>query len=411
MTTRRPKLRPVRPLAAPLATLALVGCAGLAAQQVREDSVAFNTAVAEAMDRQMLLNIVRIARNEPTQWVTVSAINASTQYRAGVDVAGGGLVTPDVRGSGSVGFTYSPTLTFLPRQGEELSQELMEPIPVSNVVDMVAAGWPASWLMLLTVDRCNELLSFDVTTTFGIVADDVRFGRMLELLDEAQRTQHVSLGHAQIPIIWNEAPLPSDSATLSAVAAAREKGARLRKRDDGTWDYVSIEQVPVLTAYSGFLEREHGAELLELLGLEARAGNFRIASVDHPVPDTVLSLHTRSLMAVLRLLSHGVDRRPHEVDPPDFGGRSPSAIFARIARSPDGREDIGEEVRHAFRIRCGTSAPSNARASVRHGGLWYWIPGNDTVSNQVFTLVRDLFDLQVRQELDQSRPVLTIPVG
>jgi hypothetical protein len=29
----------------------------------------------------------------------------------------------------------------------------------------------------------------------------------------------------------------------------------------------------------------------------------------------------------------------------------------------------------------------------------------------VFTLVRDLFDLQVRQELDQSRPVLTIPVG
>ena len=167
----------------------------------------------------------------------------------------------------------------------------------------------------------------------------------------------------------------------------------------------------MLTAYSGFLEWEHGTELLDLLGLEARSGTFRIASVDHPVPDTVLSLHTRSLMAVLRLLSHGVDRRPNEVDPPDFGGRSPSAIFARIARSPDGREDIGEEVRHAFRIRCGNGAPSNVRTAVRHDGLWYWIPSDDTVSNQVFTLVRDLFDLQVRQELDQSRPLLTIPVG
>ena len=393
----------------PLALLA--GCGGLAAHQIREDSVAFNTAVAEAMDRQMLLNIVRIARHEPTQWVTVSAINASTQYRAGVDVAGGGLVTPDVRGSGSVGFTYSPTLTFLPRQGEDLSQELMEPIPVANVVDMVAAGWPASWLMLLTVDRCQDLLSFDVTTSFGIVADDVRFGRMLELLDEAQRRLHLSFNHAQIPITWNEAPLPADSATLAAVAAAREKGARLRQRDDGTWDYVSIELVPVLTTYQGVESWEEGRELFDLLGLEAKPAQFRIASIDHPVPDTVVSFHTRSLMAVLRLLSQGVDHHPNEADPADFGVRSPAAIFARIARSPSGRADIGEEVRHAFRIRCGNSAPSSARTAVQHDGLWYWIPAEDLTTNQVFTLVRDLFDLQVRSELDQGRPLLTIPVG
>lgn len=394
-----------------LPPLALAGCGGLAAQQIREDSVAFNTAVAEAMDRQMLLNIVRIARSEPTQWVTVSSINASTQYRAGLDAAGGGLVTPDVRGSGSLGFTYTPTLTFLPRQGEELSQELMEPIPVANVIDMVAAGWPASWLMLLTVDRCQDLLSFDVTTNFGIVADDTRFGRMLELLDEGQRRQYLTFGHAQIPITWNEAPLPADSATLAAIAAAREKGARLRKRDDGTWDYVSIELVPVLTAYPGVESWGEGQELFTLLGLEAKPEQFRIASIDHRVPDTVVSLHTRSLMAVLRLLSQGVDRRANEPDPADFGVRSPAAIFARIARSPSGRADIGEEVRHAFRIRCGTSVPSNARTAVQHDGLWYWIPGDDTVTNQVFTLVRDLFDLQVRSELDQGRPVLTIPVG
>jgi hypothetical protein len=95
--------------------LVLGGCAGLTAEQIREDSVAFNSAVAEAMDRQMLLNIVRIARNEPTQWVTVSAINAQTQYRAGADMTGSGFPAPDLRGAASIGFTYTPTLTFLPR--------------------------------------------------------------------------------------------------------------------------------------------------------------------------------------------------------------------------------------------------------------------------------------------------------
>ena len=48
---------------------------------------------------------------------------------------------------------------------------------------------------------------------------------------------------------------------------------------------------------------------------------------------------------------------------------------------------------------------------MQHDGLWYWIPAEDLTTNQVFTLVRDLFDLQVRSELDQGRPLLTIPVG
>jgi hypothetical protein len=41
----------------------------------------------------------------------------------------------------------------------------------------------------------------------------------------------------------------------------------------------------------------------------------------------------------------------------------------------------------------------------------YWIEGDDVTSNRVFTLVRDLFDLQIRSERDQSRPVLTLPLN
>ena len=43
-------------------------------------------------------------------------------------------------------------------------------------------------------------------------------------------------------------------------------------------------------------------------------------------------------------------------------------------------------------------------------GEWFWIDRNDKPSRQVFSLVRDLFDLQVKT-VSQQAPILNIPVG
>ena len=65
-----------------LATLAMAsalcvgGCAQWGANVLEENHVAFNTAVCQAMDSQMLLNIVRMSMEEPTQWMMATLSGA-----------------------------------------------------------------------------------------------------------------------------------------------------------------------------------------------------------------------------------------------------------------------------------------------------------------------------------------------
>jgi hypothetical protein len=129
-----------------VASAVVMGCAQWGGEVLRENHVAFNTSVAEAMDRQMLLKIVRLSRDEPTQSMTVSAINVNTS----VGVTPTGLATIPANGAvsgtsgGAANFTYTSNITFVPRQGEQLANELMAPIPVSSVEHMVSASWPIS---------------------------------------------------------------------------------------------------------------------------------------------------------------------------------------------------------------------------------------------------------------------------
>ena len=76
MTNRASAAARLAPLACVLALTATTGCARWGSAVLEDNHVAFNTSVAEAMDRQMLLNIVRMSQRRPTQWMTVSLINA-----------------------------------------------------------------------------------------------------------------------------------------------------------------------------------------------------------------------------------------------------------------------------------------------------------------------------------------------
>lgn len=101
------------------------------------------------MDSQMLLNIVRMSMEEPTQWMMVSSINVNTSVggtlSGGVTIPSSGFVSGT--SGGATSFTYTPNITMIPKQGEQLARELMSPIPVSSIESMVSASWPMSWVI------------------------------------------------------------------------------------------------------------------------------------------------------------------------------------------------------------------------------------------------------------------------
>ena len=112
----------------------------------------------------MILNLVRLSFDLPTQWMTVASINVNTSVGGGAS-SGGALrefAGDDGNAGASVNFSYTPNITFVPRKGEQLTQELMAPIPLQNVEGMVSAGWPLSWLLFMTCERIQGIPAFDV---------------------------------------------------------------------------------------------------------------------------------------------------------------------------------------------------------------------------------------------------------
>jgi hypothetical protein len=407
---RRTTSTVLRSIAALGLAISFGGCASMTARQLEEEHVAFNTAVAEAMDRQMLLNIVRLWRSEPTQWMQVASINTSVEYSVGIagDAAfASGQTRGGIAANGR--YSYRPTLTFNPLEGEQLARELMSPVQVETLVNLVSAGWPVSWLFFLVVDRCEDIESFDVSERFGVVAGDERFARLLDLCDELERRQLMSLLLSQIPVVWNPQPIAPEALSIGAIASARNENCRYVRRDDGQYDFMSVETAPVFQMYPALEEEPLGDEFLRMLRLNEDPNAYRLVTVDSPIiADTTISVQTRSLMSMLRFLSFGVSG--DEDGTALAASDGPGSIYLGLSRSRGDDEEVKSEVRRFFRVNRSASRPERSAIEVLHEGWWYWIAADDALSKQLFSLVRDLYDLQVKSQ-PGGRPVLTIPVG
>lgn len=397
-----------------LLAVVLSGCAQWGGRVLENNHVAFNEAVADSMDKQMLLNVVRISKSDSTQWLMVSSINVNTSVSAtaGANIDSEAASVPGVTSGGNFGgsFNYTPNITYIPRQGEELANELMSPVPVDSIEKMVSAGWPISWVIFLTCERFQGITSFDVTFGSSMGLDDPKFGRLLELMDILQRKQLISLSLTPQGITWNDHPIPDSEVTLDRIISSEKDQTLYRKRADGAgYDLVSIASVPVFTIYPGAEQNAEGRELCQMLELPG-PGDYRVVSVENaPVEGTRVSVRTRSLAALMRLMSYGVDAEVEAPNPsPDVD--TPEELWRRMQHVNYAEYDAAHDIRAVFRIHRDTSMSDDASVEVKCDGDWYSIREKDITSKAVFALVTDLYNLQVNSE-NNIAPVLTIPVG
>jgi hypothetical protein len=362
------------------------------------------------MDRQMLLNIVRMSQRRPAQWMTVSLINVQSTVGAG---ARGDIVVPSnglVNGGagGTLSFSYTPNITFLPQQGERLARELMSPIPVSTVERLVSAGWPVELVLLMCAEKVGNVQGFDVTSDRGIAIESGDFGKFLQLMSSLGERHLLSLSQVPQAVTWNADPVPAAEVTIDRIVQASKAGGAFFKRADGAYDYRTIERVPVLTLYEGIEKIPEAGELTRMLGIPAKEGSYRLVASEDIWSGDTLSLRARSFTATLQLLSMGVDETPGAPDPiADVD--TEDELYALMSTADDDR-DLSPFVRAVFRVHCGDSQPADALVSVNDGRRWYWIRREDKTSRILFAMVRDMYDLQVTAE-GQSGPVLTLPVG
>lgn len=343
-----------------LAVVLLNGCAWVGPEIVRSGRPAYNDAILNTSDAQLLQNVVRSRYMDSIGFLNVAAVTsnvtvtASGTLNAGLGPSGnyaGNLVPL----AATLGTEQNPTISFVPVSGDHLLRQFAAPVPLERAILLIGSTHEPQLAWRMLVRRINDLRSPDFPEPPAVVTDP-RHEEFVALASQLQRSGS---------LYW----------------------ARLAGAQSGF--------AMVLHGYSPHSTRE-AHRLLHLAGIRQpeREGDDLVvpvqAALGAPPPNTLV-LQTRTVLDLMRIAAAAVDL------PPDSVGAMPVS-----APGPAGA---------GLRIRVAGAEPAHARVATQYRGRWYWVADDDLVSKQWFTLMRLVVDSQLPDHSLGGMPTLTIPVA
>jgi hypothetical protein len=342
--------------------LVLAGCAHVGPRTIDVDRFDYSTAISDSWKQQTLLNIVKLRYMDMPVFVDVASVVAGYSLETGVNVGGVVSSAGAVQGnSSSIGakatFTDRPTITYVPLTGEKFLHGLITPIDPKQIFFMLQAGYPADFILGLTVESLNGVRNR--STAGGVAREaDPEFIRALQLLREVQ----------------------AGGAFGMRVEEDKAKGSTavlFFRRDD----------VPAEIA-------DKQAELRRLLKLPADQMRYVITYSPVRGAGDELAVNSRSMLQVLVAFASYLD-----VPEEHLKEHRALPAFENVARQD--RFD-------AVRIHSGTEKPADAFAAVRYRGHWFWIDDGDWQTKRALTAVMFFFTLAETGTADRL-PLITIP--
>jgi hypothetical protein len=403
-------------------SVGMIGCADTRGPNLIINShVDYNKAVSQVLREELLLNIVRRRYMEAPQFLSVASINTniSTITSAGAGASVGDIGDANIWGgnvNGSVAFSDSPTVTVTPRQGEDLAQQLLSPLKAAAVADLVSAGYPVDFSIIMLVEGINNLRGPDLRYD-GFRAGTPEWSEAIALLQEFYEDGSLIVDRFKWNDPYNDYAYPAESITPEMWITTLSTGDRRWKSYDGGESFfiTTNEQAAALWLDPDVRDSPDGRRLVELLNVQPvvrkRIWPLETARVvrgpdlaDRPdTPRSALKLRMRSLYNVINLYSYGV----HVPDEDEQEGRATDLSSFRQAVAKGEAPDFSE----VFAIRHSVRAPDSAYQAVRYRGLWFYIEDADFESKASFNALYDLWQLSIKAPGEQARPVTTIQVN
>jgi hypothetical protein len=352
------------------------GCAAQGAKRVPADRFDYNAAIAQSTREQMLLNIVRSRYLEVPVFLTVSSVLTQYEYDRSVGLGAilefGSGTTDRGTGEANLRFSERPTITYLPIEGQEFSGHLLSDVPVDLIFAAAQAGWSVDVFMRIGIQRFGaaENMSFAEVPATGYGDSKTQFESDFKKLKRFER---------MIELIFTL----SDSEVIE-VQEVKENKKAVR--------YLLIaEEVPDNL-------RPMLDELRKLIGL-ANRNRFRITDRVTNLKDDEISIQTRSVMAMMEVMSRGVE--------------------VPLAYLEEGRViDYGLQTSEGeaakglipFRMHSSKKRPEDVFAKIRYQDYWYYIDHADITSKRALSLIIVLFRLMAPTPAGAA-PILTLPTG
>jgi len=172
-------------------TTALAGCGSLGPRTLDRDQINYGNSIGDNWKNQMLANLVKIRFVDMPVFVDVGQIVSGYTLETQVNGSLGfssSLIGGDTQSVGAAGrYTDRPTITYMPKTGEDYLRSLLEPVKPGSVLSLIAAGYRPDLLFAWAVESINGLHNFSGTgrTSQAADSDYYEFVRLLTALQES----------------------------------------------------------------------------------------------------------------------------------------------------------------------------------------------------------------------------------
>ncbi len=345
-----------------LAAALFAGCTHLGPKTMTVDRFDYSTAIADSWKQQTLLNIVKLRYMDLPVFVDVASIVAGYSLQTGVNVGGTVSSKNAIQGNFmSAGaqaiYTDRPTITYVPMTGEKFLRGLITPIDPKNIFFMLQSGYPANFILGLTVESLNGVRNR--STTGGAVREaDPEFVRALELLREVQAAGAVGMR------------VEEDKAKGST-------GVVFFRREDVPADIL-----------------EKAAEVRRLLKMPAEGQKFVLTYSPGRGAEGELAVNSRSMLQIMGAFASYLD--------------VPEAHLKAHRALPNFENASAETRRDVVRIHSGKDKPVDAFAAVYYRDYWFWIDDGDWKTKRAMTAIMFFFTLADTGG-NEKLPLITIP--
>jgi hypothetical protein len=339
---------------------ALTACVNLGPNALDKDQLAYGNSIGENWKNQMLANLVKMRYVDMPVFVDVGQIVGGYTLETQIDGRLGfsdGLIGGDTQNLGATGrYTDRPTITYMPKTGEDYLRSLLEPVKPSAVLALVLAGYSPRLLFNWSVESINGVRNFAAARAQGIELADPEFIELVGLITDLQNAGAIGFELEHDPQTRHDVLFMFTERDVDQRAEAKRQRVR------------------------------------EILDLDPDRKTFRVLYSPFAMEEDILAIQTRSILQTLMSLSNFVEV------PPDHARRATPGY-----KLPPGAD-------RPFHVRVSSERPEDAYAAYQYEGYWYWIDHADLQSKQVFTLMLFLTTLTNRSGMENA-PVLTIPTS
>ncbi len=374
------------------------GCVQLGPDAMRASRLSYNEAVQVSDQRELLLNLVRLRYTEAPEFLQISGISTQMNFEASASIGGefgeveesnSAFVTPGAM----VGYSESPTITFVPRRDQEFTRQLVAPVELDSIYLLTSYGWGIDRVLILIADEINEVGNMATReSAYPPVTDQQTFQELIMLLRQlaAERLVRVEVQSRSRVL---SAKIPNDSVSIEELLKLSEEGYQLTQNEDETGHVLTKESNHyVMSVGMAAWRRPELMTVSRALNIKPHQPFYEIDGKGTS-PVNGLSITTRSVLGVMAYLSNAVSVPEEHAE----------LVDATMAADP--------ALQQYLNIRVSKTLEEGMYLAVRYRSYWFYIQDIDLESKRTLGLLTSLIRLSISAGGAHNVPVLTLPVS